>query len=229
VNDDWDDIADWWVATTSDGPADSDEMLAVLRELLDSTDGRTLDLGCGEGQVIPLLGDRVIGVDLSDRLLRRALGLAPMVRCRLPDLSWVRAGSIDRAVAVGVLELLPDDREFFEQVHAAVRSGGSLVVTMNHPVVTAANSEPLVDDDGQMVWRWGRYLERGSLVQPAGHRSVELHHRPLGELLTTAASAGWRLDRLIEVGANANTIESMTEPGGLRHLPSILGARWRRE
>ena len=229
MSDDWDDIADWWIAATRDGPADSDEMLAVLRALVDPTDGRTLDLGCGQGQALPLLGVGAIGVDLSHRLLLRALDHAPVVRCRLPDLSWVRAGSIERAVAVGVLELLPDEREFFEQVHAAVRNGGTLAVVMNHPVVTAADSEPLVDDDGEVVWRWGRYLERGSLVQPAGHRTVELHHRPLGELLTTAAGAGWRLEHLVETGATTHTVATASEPRGQHHLPSILGARWRRD
>jgi SAM-dependent methyltransferase len=230
VSDDWDDIADWWVAATGDGPADSDEMLAVLRGLIDdAADGRTLDLGCGEGQALALLGDGAIGVDLSHRLLLRAHAHAPVVRCRLPDLSWVRAGSIDRAVAVGVLELLPDERDFFDQVRTAVRRGGTLAVVMNHPVVTAAGSEPLVDDGGDVVWRWGRYLDRGSLVEPAGHRTVELHHRPLGQLLTTAAAAGWRLERLVETGATTHTVATGSGPRGQQHLPSILGARWRRD
>ncbi len=245
MSDDWDDIAEWWVAATGDGPADSGEMLDVLRHLIDPTarrpegrtaggmgdgrEGRTLDLGCGEGQALPLLGNRVVGVDLSLRLLRRALVHAPVVRCRLPDLSWVREGSIERAVAVGVLELLPDARVFFEQVHTAVRAGGTLAVVMNHPVVTASGSEPLVDDDGEVVWRWGSYLERGSLVQPAGHRSVELHHRPLGELLTTAADAGWHLEHLVESGATTHTVATESEARGQQHLPSILGARWRRD
>jgi SAM-dependent methyltransferase len=229
VSDDWDDIADWWVATTGDGPADSDEMLAVLRALIDPSDGRTLDLGCGAGQALHLLGDGAIGVDLSHRLLRRALVHAPVVRCRLPDLSWVREGAVERAVAVGVLELLRDERTFFEQVHTAVRTGGILVVVMNHPVVTAADSEPLVDDDGDVVWRWGRYLERGGLEQPAGDRTVELHHRPLGELLTTAAAAGWHLEHLVETGATTHTVAAASDHRGQQHLPSILGARWRRD
>jgi SAM-dependent methyltransferase len=233
VSDDWDDLANWWVAATGDGPADSDEMLTVLRGLIDATDigpdGRTLDLGCGEGQALALLGDGAIGVDLSHRLLLRARARAPVVRCRLPDLSWVRAGSVDRAVAVGVLELLPDERDFFDQVRTAVRRGGTLAVVMNHPVVTAAGSEPLVDDDGDVVWRWGRYLDRGSFVEPAGHRTVELHHRPLGQLLTTAAAAGWRLERLVETGATTHTVATGSGPRGQQHLPSILGARWRRD
>ncbi|NJN40773.1 MAG: hypothetical protein HC807_08135 [Gammaproteobacteria bacterium] len=79
-----------------------------------------------------------------------------------------------------------------------------------------------------MVWRWGRYLGRGSLVQPAGHRTVELHHRPLGELLTAASAVGWHLERLVETGATEHTVATGSELRGQQHLPSILGARWRR-
>ncbi len=229
MSDDWDDIADWWIAATEDGAADADELLDVLGELIDADAGRTLDLGCGDGQALPLLGERAIGVDLSHRLLVAAAEHAPVVRCRLPDLSWVRPGSIDQAVAVGLLDLIADDRQLFEQVASAVRPDGALVVVMNHPVVTAPDSEPLVDDEGQVLWRWGRYLERGSLTQPAGHRAVELHHRPLGELLTTAAAAGWCLERLIETGATAHTIATSANQQGHEHLPSLLGARWRRQ
>ena len=228
MSDDWDDIAEWWVAATEDGAADSDEMLDVVRALIEPGEGRTLDLGCGDGQVLPLLGEGAIGVDLSHQLLVAAAKHAPVVRCRLPDLSWVRPSSIDQVVAVGLLDLIADEREFFEQVASAVRPDGMLVVVMNHPVVTAPDSEPLVDDAAQLLWRWGRYLERGVLVQPAGHRTVELHHRPLGELLTTAATAGWCLERMIEAGATAHTITTSTGEHGHEHLPSLLGARWRR-
>jgi hypothetical protein len=79
-----------------------------------------------------------------------------------------------------------------------------------------------------VVWRWGRYLERGSMAQPAGHRTVELHHRPLGQLLTTAAATGWRLEQLVEAGATTHTVAAASEHRGQQHLPSILGARWRR-
>lgn len=227
--DDWDDIADWWIATVGHDPADSEETLAIMRALIEPGAGRTLDLGCGDGRILPLLGDGVIGVDLAHTLLVRAREFAPVVRSRLPDLSWVRPGTIDRAVAVGLVDLIADERRFFEQVAAAVRRDGVLVVVMNHPAVTAPDSEPLVDPSGQVLWRWGRYLQRGTLSQPAGDRTVDLQHRPLGDLLTSAAIAGWRLERLIEAGATDSTVDTSNGARGQEHLPVLLGARWRRD
>lgn len=229
MSDDWDDIADWWIATVRNDPADSDETLGLLSDLLDRTAHRTLDLGCGDGQALALLGDGAIGVDLSLRLLSHAIRHAPVVRCRLPELSWVRPGSIDQAVAVGVVELLPHHDRFFDEVAAAVRPGGALVVVMNHPVVTAPHSEPLVDDGGDVVWRWGSYLERGSTPQPAAGRAVELHHRSLGDLVTAAANAGWRLEQMAERGTTTHTVATTAGHHGQEHLPSLLGIRWRRD
>ena len=227
MSDDWDDIAEWWITTVRNDPADSEETLALLAALVDPHADRTLDLGCGDGQALGLLGDGAVGVDLSHRLLTRAIRRAPVVRCRLPDLSWVRAGSFDQAVAVGLLDLLSDHVGLFEQAAAAVRTNGTLVIVMNHPVLTAPGSEPLLDESGGVIWRWGRYLDTGTVDEPAGHRTVELQHRPLGTLLTSAADAGWRLEQMIERGPTAFTIDAPTDDRCHEHLPSLLGVRWR--
>jgi len=228
VSDDWDDIAEWWIETTHDDPTESEETLALLGELVDPNARRTLDLGCGDGQALGQLGVGAIGVDLSHRLLARARLLAPVVRCRLPDLTWVRPGSVDQAVAVGLLDLLPNHAAFFEQVANAVRPNGTLVVVVNHPVITAPESEPVVDDHGEVSWRWGRYLECGTVAEPADHRIVEMHHRPLGVLLTAAAEAGWHLERMIERGPTPHTITTLPHHRGHEQLPSLLGVRWQR-
>jgi SAM-dependent methyltransferase len=226
MTDDWDDIARWWVGLVRDDPTQSTDALDLLTALIDGTGGRTLDLGCGEGQVMRALDGPVVGTDLSERLLVQAAAAGPVVRARLPDLSWVRRGSIDRAIAVGVVDMLEDHVGFFLHTALAVRPGGHLIVVMNHPVATAPHSEPLEDPDGLILWRWGDYLVPGSSAQPAANRRVDLFHRPLGELLTTAAEAGWQFERMIERGPSDAAIAS--DPGfrGQGHIPHMLGARW---
>lgn len=228
MSDDWDDVAEWWLGAVADDPTQSADTLGLLAELLDGTSGRALDLGCGDGQAMRVLGSPVVGTDLSYRLLSRASNSGPVVQARLPDLSWVRSGSIDRAVGVGIVDMLDDAAGFFESAALAVRPAGHLIVVMNHPVASAPGSEPLVDPAGEILWRWGDYLSAGSTPQPAAHRTVELFHRPLGELLTAAAGAGWSLERMIERGPSPAAIEY--DPGfrGQRHIPHMLGVRWTR-
>jgi hypothetical protein len=98
---------------------------------------------------------------------------------------------------------------------------------MNHPVATAPESDPLVDPDGEILWRWGDYLAHGVTAQSAGGRIVELFHRPMGELLTSAGQAGWTLVQMIERGPSDRTIERFPECRGQENIPSLLGLVWR--
>ena len=224
----WDDIAGWWVDAVRDDPTQSDEPLSVLAELIEGTAGRTIDLGGGEGQAMRLLGNSVVGTDLSLDLLRKAASEGPVVQARLPGMSWIREGSFDRAVSVGLLDLIPDQTSFFANVATIVGSNGHLLIVMNHPVATAPNSEPLVDPDGEILWRWGDYLTSGITPQSAGGRTVELFHRPLAQLLTAAGRSGWLLERMIERGPSNRAIKRFPEYRGQENIPSLLGLRWRK-
>jgi SAM-dependent methyltransferase len=232
----WDEIAGWWMEAVRDDPGQSADTHDLLDELLVGTSGRILDLGCGEGQGMRRLGgeaDRsvdvnsVIGVDSSIELLRHAQRAGPVVLASLPDLSWVRSGAVDRVVSVGLLDLVDDHRRFFSETARVVGAGGHLVVVINHPVVTAPDSAPLIDPDGEILWRWGSYLTPGSAPQHVEGRTVELFHRPFGVLLTAAAAAGWLLQMLLERGPSDTTIDRVAGDHGQEHLPTLAGFRWR--
>lgn len=225
----WDEVARWWIDAVRDDPANSSDFLAVLAALVtsDGDDARfTLDVGCGEGQVIRALGGDVIGTDVSMSLLRQARPVGPVVRGLLPDLSWARSSAFDRCVCVGVFELVADHRRLLQELHRVTREEGSLNVVMNHPVATSPHAEPLVDPTGEVLWRWGRYLTPGDVEQELADRTVVLHHRPLGELLTAAADAGWILRRLIEHGPSEATRARYADYFGHDQVPTLLGLRW---
>lgn len=224
----WDDLADWWVDAVRHDPTQGTAIVRCLRDLLPGTGGLTLDLGCGDGAMFAELGERCIGTDLSMALLQHAATRGPAVQSRLPDLSWVRRGSLDRAVAVGVVDLLPDHIEFFRSVHAAVRPGGHLLVVINHPVATSPESEPLVDPTGEVLWRWGSYLTPGSWAHDAGGGFVDLFHRPMGDLLTAAASCGWTLEQMVEHGPGPAALDEFADHRGQDQIPALLGVRFLR-
>jgi hypothetical protein len=172
-------------------------------------------------------GARVVGCDGSPVLAGRAGRSGPVVVARLPDLDWIRPGALDGAYATLVLEHLEDLRVLFGAVAAAVRAGGVLAAVLNHPAFTSPGSGPFIDpEDGEPLWRWGPYLEAGSSSEPAGEGSVVFHHRPLGELLTNAAAAGWSLQRLVEQGVGPERAEADPLLGRQRHIPRLLGVRW---
>lgn len=228
MSDSWDDLAPWWVSEVASDPAYEHDTHPVLRTLLEPTSGRTIDLGCGEGQGLRLVGGDVIGTDLSFRLLQHASMSAPVVQARLPDLSWVKPESFDRAFSVYLLDLIADHGSFFAQTARIVRRTGHLVVVMNHPAYTAPGSAPFIEPDGETLWRWGSYFGGGSMTEPAGHREIEFFHRSMADLLSSAADEGWSLDRLVERGLSSKTIARFPEYVGQHNIPRLVGMRWTR-
>lgn len=222
----WNDHAEWWLDEVADDPIYRLDVLPLLLELTEQMPGRLLDLGCGEGQVMALHSNRVVGCDISMDLLRRAATSGPVVRAELPGLDWVRPGSFDGAYMVLVLEHLPS-LEIFYAVSTVVRTAGSLALVMNHPAFTSAGSGPIMDQsDGEFLWRWGDYFESAPVRMPTTGADVTFYHRPLAAIVNAAAAAGWCLETIIERGFSTAALAA--EPGyvGQEQMPRLLGVRW---
>ncbi len=219
----WSDLSEWWLEELEIDPAYEEVVTPLLLDLLQpDSESLYLDLGAGEGRIMRAVakaGSQVHGVDLSHELARYALDEGPVVVGRLPELGFFRRGSYDGAYAVLVLEHVPDHTEFFRSAASAVRSGGVLVVVMNHPVWTAPGSTPITDADGEVLWRPGQYFEPGSSSEPAGPLTIDFHHRSVSSLVNAAAHAGWSLERSNE------TAHHFLE--GQEGIPRLLACRWR--
>ncbi len=172
-------------------------------------------------------GARTVGVDLSQTLLVEASSIGPVARVRLPGLGCFRTDAFDHAGSIYLLDLIEDDERFFDETARVVKPGGSLAIVINHPVFTAPGSAPIGDVDGEVLWRWGAYNSKGSTSAPAGHRTIDFYHRPLGELLTAAARSGWSLTEMHERPLSRQAIEAMPGYEGQESIPRLLGALWR--
>lgn len=228
----WEELAEWWAEEVADDPAYREQVLPLVLDLLNPRPESTyLDVGCGDGRVMAAVreaGATAVGCDLNLELLRLAVdkgGLA--VGCRLPYLGWVRPASLDGAYASLVVEHLVDLDPFFAGLADSVKTGGPLVLVVNHPLFTAPESGPIVDPtDGEVFWRWGTYLEEGYTEEPAGDGLVTFYHRPMATILNAAADAGWSLERVVELGVPHTTSDPLLAPQG--HIPRLLGVRWSR-
>ncbi len=212
-------------------PAYDEQILPLALEMLSPFQEPLIDLGCGEGRLMRAVGEAAaLGCDVSLRLLGRAAGAGHVIQARLPDLSWLRSGSMGSAAAVFVVEHIADIDAFFGHVARVLHGGGVFALVMNHPAYTPHGAGPLIDtSDGEVLWRWGEYFEEGVGLEPAGEGAVAFHHRPLGRLLSAAATAGFRLERLTEAGLAPSAVAANPALVGQEHLPRILAARWRKE
>lgn len=224
----WVEHADWWCEEVAADPVYATDVIPLALELIGNPRGPVLDLGCGEGQVMRARRVATIGCDVVPSLLNRAASAGPVVRAALPDLGWLRVGSIDTAYLVMVLEHLPG-LEVMSATYRVVRPGGSLVLVMNHPAFMAEGAGPIMDpEDGEILWRWGRYFEPAQVHMPGGAGNVAFYHRPLGPILEAAGRAGWRLVDFEERGLSHAAIEAHPGYAGQEQMPRLLGVRWTR-
>ena len=229
----WDEsIAEWWLGEVESDPAYASEVLTLAMSMLDPEPGKTyLDLGCGEGRVLAAIvatGGRAVGIDASPRLAAVAARIAPVALANLPDLASVRDGSVDGAVVVLVLEHLEDGGRLLAEAARVTRPGGVLAIVVNHPLITAPESAPVLDDDGEVLWRWGRYFSPGFTEDPAGDLIIRFHHRTVSDLLGGAAAAGWCLERIVEAPAGPERVAADPILAAQVEVPRLLAVRWRK-
>ncbi len=222
----WTELADWWESEVASDPSYQEVVIPLVDHLLPES-GLFVDLGCGEGQVMKAVTTprrTLVGCDLNAQLAATAARHGSVVQASLPDLRWLRPGTVDGCLTVLVIEHLASLESFFAATAEVTRVGGVLVIIANHPYVTAPGSASVVDPtDGEVFWRWGAYLPEGITQEAAGSSTIAFHHRPLGRLLTAAAQNGWILRELREVETPGSGVD-LPDAG----LPRLIGAVWER-
>ncbi len=234
-------------------------LLPLLRGFTHPAAGlRVLDAGCGEGQVARLLaaeGASVIGLDASGEQVRRAVlqekpfaalscgskdskdragegrsGARPLyVRgdvCHVPFAS----ATFDLAVALLVLDHVPDLVAAVNEVSRVLRPSGRFIVFLNHPLFQTPDSGWVEDHIlGECYWRIGPYL-----VQSLSYEEVDAGvvlpfcHRPLSTYVNCAADAGFVLERMAEPAPSQGFLANSPEQPIVAAVPRLAVLLFRR-
>lgn len=192
----------------------------VLRAMLPEMAGkRVLDLGCGFGWFCRFAAGEgamsVLGVDVSEKMLGRAR------RETDSRVSYERADLESYAPPPAAFDLAYSSLAFhyvenlaglLGRVHAGLKPGGSLVCSVEHPIMTApARQEWLVDADGRATWPVNGYYDEGKRVSNWLTDGVVKRHRTIAAYLDLLLGAGFRLDRLVEWAPSPEQVAA--EPG----------------
>jgi SAM-dependent methyltransferase len=234
----WDDNADWWARTFTDG-ADPEYELQIMPLIAAQLEGcgLILDLGCGEGQVARRLGSgggpgrrAVVGVDPSRAqlgwALRRASG--PLYTRGLGEWLPFRAGVFDAVVCCLVIEHVADAEILFAETARVLGPRGRFLLLINHPMYQGAGSG-FVDDVilGERYWRVGPYLHsRVFLEQVDPGVSVPFAHRPLSGYLNPLADLGLLLTHMEEPEPLPEFLAASLDPEVEGLIPRLLLMRF---
>ncbi|QMR74849.1 hypothetical protein [Enterobacter sp. RHBSTW-00175] len=105
--------------------------------------------------------------------------------------------------------MLPELDTLFANVQQALKPGGSLVFSMEHPIYTCATRQGwLTDDNGERFWGVNHYQEEGQRVSNWLAEGVIKYHRPLGTTLNTLIRAGLTINEVNEWGPTQAQIDA---------------------
>jgi SAM-dependent methyltransferase len=148
------------------------KLMAAIERARACARGVMLDIGCGSRSYQPLFADRVeryVGLDLASGPYLGAVRPDVYARCEaLP----IRAGAVDTALAISVMNYLPEPGRLADEAFRVLRPGGILIVefTQMRPHDTALHD-------------YYRFTREGAawLLERAGFEILE--SRPIGGLM----------------------------------------------
>ncbi|CAM6507485.1 class I SAM-dependent methyltransferase [Enterobacter hormaechei] len=193
------------------------EWPALKAMLPDLTGTSVIDLGCGYGwfcRVARELGAcDVTGVDISEKMLARAAELTDdnRIHYQRSDLESLalKANSLDLVYSSLALHYLPELDALFARVQRALKPGGSLVFSMEHPIYTCATRQGwLTDDNGERFWGVNHYQDESQRVSNWLADGVIKYHRTLGTTLNALIKAGLTISEVNEWGPTQTQVDA---------------------
>ncbi len=184
--------------------------VAIMPEFLnvigDVTGLTVLDAGCGEGYLSRILADRgakVTGIDIAPRLIQiaRAKDRAGRITFRVADISQGLPdfpNHFDLIASHLVMNDVFDYQNFLRTLGTVAKHGGRLVFTMNNPYsFIIRNHLTNYFDTGKA------YPYRGMTKEGV---KVHFYQRTFSEYLNDCLSAGFQLQRLVDLPTPEKTL-----------------------
>ncbi|MEZ5376169.1 MAG: methyltransferase domain-containing protein [Acidimicrobiales bacterium] len=159
---------------------------------------------------------RRLGVD--DTVLHRVAGRrhdaepGGVYRREDLDLLELEANSADHVFSSLAPHYVRDLDRLIAQIAGAMRPGGSLVFSVEHPIYSAPTNQSFVTTDGgDRVWPLDNYLVEGERTRTWFVDGVIKQHRTIATYVNTLVAVGLTVEQLVEWGPTAAAIEARPE------------------
>lgn len=210
-----------------------------LQKLLPDFQGKmVLDLGCGYGwhcKYAAVHGARyVLGTDISKKMLEaaRTRNPGPSIeyrRAAMEDLDF-QAESFDVVLSSLAFHYVKEFEPLVQNISRWLKSGGSFVFSVEHPVFTAYGSQDwYYDENGDILhFPVDNYYLEGRREAVFLGAQVTKYHRTLTTYLDTLLQNGFQLLRVVEPQPPEQMMELPGMRDELRRLMMLLVSAVRR-
>lgn len=181
----------------------------AFREVLPRLrDKNVLDLGCGFGWHCRYAREQqarsVVGVDLSEKMLARARertndSAIEYRRLAIEDIDF-SAGAFDVVLSSLALHYVERFDIVCQKVHHCLVSGGSFVLSVEHPIFTAlAAQDWYYGQHGERLhWPVDQYQDEGLRQTRFLAHAVVKYHRTISSYVNTLLDSGFTITKLSE-------------------------------
>lgn len=155
---------------------------------------------------------RAMGVDLSENMLAKARSMteidgveyqrADLERLKLTENEYDLAFS---SLAFHDLENLP---ALFREIYKALKPGGKLVFSIEHPIFTGPTRGGFVtDSEGRKIWPLDAYQREGLRLRNWFADGVRKQHHTLGTYINVLSASGFELTVFLEWCPSAEVLK----------------------
>jgi ubiquinone/menaquinone biosynthesis C-methylase UbiE len=215
-------------------PNDAIEQPA-LQSLMPEVDGKfVVDLGCGTGQMARWVvnnGARsVLAFDASEKMISEAVSLGDNSQIhfrkhRIEDVD-LPDGSVDIVMSGLALHYVADFPRLAGRIRNWLRESGSLVFSVEHPIMTCSTRKWIEAPDGtRMHWPVDRYLDEGSRTVEWLGTVMPREHRTTATYVNSLLDAGLSIQRLLEPGPSDESLDQWPALADHKRRPAFLVIR----
>ncbi len=183
----------------------------AMRFLLPSLSKKTvLDLGCGFGQncreFISLGAKSVLGIDISEKMLAVAMkeNAHENIEYLRENMTTVSkfCDKFDLIYSSLAFHYIEDFDALCSSVYRALKSGGTLLFSQEHPIVTATkggNHFYLKEENGTpYAYAFSDYAHSGERKIHWFVDGVIKYHRRFSDIINSLVNAGFTIDKVLE-------------------------------
>ena len=186
------------------------EQPAMAKMLPDLNDKSVLDLGCGYGHncidFVQRGASRVIGLDISEKMLAVANDESSDEKIEYVKMSMTDIDSLnekfDFIYSSLAFHYVKDFNKFAKKMFAVLNTGGELLFSQEHPIITATingNGHFNKDENGKRVsYTFSNYNEPGERKIHWYVDGVIKYHRTFSNVINALTKAGFVIEEISE-------------------------------
>ena len=196
-----------------DSDTNSNDLLEqpAMRKLLPDLTGKTvLDLGCGYGHNCAEFAKngaaKVVGVDISEKMLEVAKAENTDEKITYFNMSMTDIETLgekfDFIYSSLAFHYIEDFDSFAKSMYNCLNSGGQLLFSQEHPIITATvdgKGHFNKDKNGNRIsYTFSDYHRTGKRVVTWYVDGVVKYHRPFSDIINALANAGFVIEQVVE-------------------------------